>query len=77
MPLDDLAGDALGGICRFIGRMLVELVLELLIKGVGYGVLGLLRPGREQSDTVAAVVGLLTWIVVILAAVGLWQVLRS
>lgn len=77
MPLDDLAGDTLGGIFRFLGRMLVELVLELLIKGVGYGVLRVLRPRREPSETATTVIGLLTWIVVIVAAVGLWQTLRS
>lgn len=44
MPRDDLAGDALGGLFRFLGRMLVEPVFELPIKGVGDGVLRVLRP---------------------------------
>jgi len=70
MPVGEIAGEALGGIVRFVGRLLVELVFELLIQGTGYAVLKALRPRQEPGDTASAVVGLLVWVAV--AAAGLW-----
>ena len=35
MPLGDLAGDAIVGVFRVLGRILVEVFFELLIKGTG------------------------------------------
>ena len=34
MPLGDLAGDAIVGVFRVLGRILVEVFFELLIKGL-------------------------------------------
>jgi hypothetical protein len=70
MPVGDIAGEALGGIVRFIGRLFVELVFELLIQGTGHVVLKTLRPHREPGDTESALVGLLVWAAV--AAGGFW-----
>lgn len=77
IPRDELAGDALGGLFRLLGRMLVEPVFELPIKGVGDGVLRVLRPRHEPSETATTVASLLTWIMAILAAAGRWQALAS
>lgn len=68
MPVGDVAGEALGGVIRFVGRVFVEFVLELLIQGTGGVVLKLLRPRHEPGETAAAIVGLVVWLVV--AAVG-------
>ncbi|MBD9534974.1 hypothetical protein ATCM_11040 [Stenotrophomonas sp. ATCM1_4] len=61
MPLDDLAGEALRGALRVVGRMLVELVFEILLKGTGHVVIRLFRPGKEPGDAACALVGLLVW----------------
>ena len=61
MPLDDLAGEALRGALRVVGRMLVELVFEILLKGTGHVVIRLFRPGKESGDAACALVGLLVW----------------
>lgn len=61
MPLDDLAGEALRGALRVVGRMLVELVFEILLKGTGHVVLRLSRPGKEPGDAACALVGVLVW----------------
>lgn len=61
----ELVGELAGGILRFIGRLLLEIVFEFLIKGVGYL---LCRPfSRKKLDpdsASVAVVGLAFWAVV-------------
>lgn len=70
MPVGEIAGEALGGIFRFVARLFIELVFELLIQGTGHAILRTLRPHREPGDTESAVVGLLVWAAV--AAGGFW-----
>ena len=43
MPLGDIAGEALGGVFRFIARIVFEIVVEWLLRGTGAG--SLLPPG--------------------------------
>lgn len=73
MPLGDLAGEALGGVFRVIGRLLVELVLELLVKGAGRAVLRVLRPRSEPGDTAATLAGLLAWAALLALAVVVYR----
>ena len=65
MPVGEIAGEAIGSILRFAGRIFVELVFELLIQGTGHLVLKLLRPREEPGDTESAVVGILVWAIVL------------
>lgn len=71
-PATRLAGssDSLGGCWS-------NRCFELPIKGVGDGVLRVLRPRHEPSETATTVASLLTWIMAILAAAGRWQALAS
>ena len=62
MPIGDIAGEALGGIARVVGRILFEIVFEFIIQGTGYVLLRLFRPKSEPSDTACAIVGLLFWV---------------
>ena len=61
MPIGEIAGEALGGILRVVGRILFEVFFELIIKGTGYALVRLVRPKPEPSETACAVVGLLFW----------------
>ena len=70
MHMGEIAGEALGGILRFVGRIFVELVFELLIQGTGHVILKTLRSRKEPGDTESAIVGLLVWVAV--AAAGFW-----
>ena len=65
MPLGEIAGEAIGGIVRVVGRILFEIFFELIIQGTGYVLVRTVRPKTEPDDTVCTVVGLLFW-----AAVG-------
>ncbi|WDS37368.1 hypothetical protein [Pseudoxanthomonas sp.] len=69
MAVEDLAE----GVFRFFGRMLVEVVVEIAIKGTGYVVLGSLRPRAEPSETAATVTGLCLWVLLIGIGIGLWH----
>jgi hypothetical protein len=68
MPVEDLAAGAF----RFFGRMFVELVVEIAIKGTGHVVLGGLRPRSAPSEAAATVTGLCIWAVLIGVGAGLW-----
>lgn len=65
MPLGDIAGEALGGVFRFIARLLFEVVVEWLIQGAGHVILRTVRPKSEPGETASTLVGLVFWAVVI------------
>ena len=64
MPIGDIAGEALGGILRVIGRILFEVFFEFILQGTGYVLIRLFRPRDEPGDTACAIVGILFWAVV-------------
>jgi len=64
MPIGDLAGEAIGGALRVAGRLLFEIVFELLIKGTGYVLIRTVRPRQEPSEAECATAGLMFWVAV-------------
>lgn len=64
----DAVGELLGGVLRFVGRILVELVVELLLYGTGHLLLKPFYRGKEPSDGLCALVGLLAWAAFAVAA---------
>jgi hypothetical protein len=65
MPIGDIAGEALGGVFRFVGRLLFEVVVEVLIQGTGHVILRTVRSKSEPGETACTLVGLLFWATVI------------
>ena len=61
MPLGEIAGEAVGGVLRLLGRFVFEVLFELIVKGTGYALIRLVRSGKEPSETACAVVGLFFW----------------
>ena len=74
MPLGDIAGEALGGIARVVGRILVEVCFEILIRGAGDVLVRIVKPKAQPDDAVCTVVGLLFWLVV---GIGSYFVYRA
>ncbi|WP_372865451.1 hypothetical protein [Spongiibacter sp.] len=68
MPLADIAGEALGGALRLLGHVLVELVFEVLIKGLGYALCRPFCASLNPDGWRVTVVGLLAWVA--LALIG-------
>lgn len=64
MPLDSIVEGFLGGVLRLVLWVAVELVFEILIKGLGYLIC---RPFRKThiDDSICAVVGLVAWILLV------------
>ena len=75
MPLGDIAGELIGGLLRVIGQFVLEIVLEILIKGPGYVIVRAFRR-RESVDPDSAVVilvGILFWVVLIVGGYLAYQ----
>jgi hypothetical protein len=70
MPIGEIAGEALGGLLRVVGRLLFEIFFELMIQGAGYWLLRRIRPGYEPSRAASGAAGLLFWTAI--AAAGFW-----
>ena len=77
MPIGDIAGEALGGVARFAGRVLFEIVFELIVQGTGHLLLRFLRPKSDPGDTASAIVGLLFWAGVVAGGFWLYHVAAS
>jgi hypothetical protein len=65
MPLDSIVEGFLGGFLRIVLWVAVEIVFEILIKGLGYIIC---RPFKKADidDGFCAFVGIVTWIVLVL-----------
>ena len=61
MPIGEIAGEALGGMLRVIGRFLFEVVVEVMVRGTGQVLIRIVRPGSEPGDTASSIAGLVFW----------------
>ncbi|WP_024870436.1 hypothetical protein [Pseudoxanthomonas suwonensis] len=76
MP-EHVVAEALGGIVRFVGRILVEFFLEFIIRGTGYALLRAVRSEVKPDDTSCLVVGLVFWAVVAVGGFFAWRVVAA
>ena len=74
MPLGEIAGEILGGAARLVGRVLAELVVEILLQGTGHTLIRIFRPKYQPSDVSCGLAGLVFWLA--LAALGYWLYLQ-
>ena len=74
MPIEEITGQALGGIARFVGRILFESIFEFIIQGTGFILVRTVRSTTKPDDTACVVVGLLFWVAV---SVGGYFVYRA
>lgn len=70
MPIEVIAGEALGGLLRVLGWLFFEIVFELMIQGTGYWLLRRIRRSDEPSAAASGAAGLLFWVAI--AAAGFW-----
>ncbi|RRN78929.1 MULTISPECIES: hypothetical protein [Pseudoxanthomonas] len=72
MP-EEAIGGLLGWTVRVVGYVLVDVVLEILVKGLGYALLRGLGVRTHPESAWCAVVGLAFWFLCMAAAVAIWR----
>ena len=64
MPIGDAAGEFLGGVLRVIGNIVLEGVLDVLIRGPGYLICRIFKKDINPDGGWVIVAGLAFWIFV-------------
>ncbi|MEE2730695.1 MAG: hypothetical protein VYA55_07710 [Pseudomonadota bacterium] len=72
MPLAEIAGDLVGSASRLIGNIIVEVIFELLVKGLGYLVCRIFFRSVDPDSSLVVVVGLSAWVIVLFSAYFLY-----
>ena len=74
MALEGVA-DLIEVVARFIGRLITEVVIEFLCKGMGYLICRKFNEDIDPDGFIVLVVGLLFWVIVIVSAVLIYDTL--
>jgi hypothetical protein len=64
MPLGEIAAEVLGGVVRFIGGLIVDVVLEIAIRGPGYLICRLFKKNIDAESNWVVVTGIVFWLLV-------------
>jgi hypothetical protein len=64
MPLGDLASEVFGGVIRFLGQILGQIVAEILIRGPGYFICRIFDKHIDSESIWVFLAGVLFWIFV-------------
>ncbi len=64
MPVEEIAGGLLSSILRFFGWVFLEIIVEILIRGLG-SLLCKLFTKNEVDSSIETVVGFLAWVLII------------
>ncbi len=77
MPVGEIAGEVSGGVFRFIVHLIIDVFLEVLVRGTGNLICRVFSRTIDPDGTLVLVIGLLFWIVVVLLGVYGYSVLES
>jgi len=77
MALGDIAGEVLEAAGRVVGRILIEALLEVLVKGPGYFIARLFRPRVDPDGLLSLAVGVAFWVLVGFAVLWGWRSLAA
>jgi hypothetical protein len=67
MPIGEIAMELLGGTIRVVSHIVIEIVLEILIRGPGYLICRMLRKGIDPESGWVVLAGVMFWM---LMAIG-------
>jgi len=65
--IGEIVGEAIGGVVRFISEVLVNVVFEVAVRGVGYLICRLFKRDIDSESFTVALAGILFWAGVVLA----------
>jgi hypothetical protein len=74
--LEEAAGGLLGGGVRLLGWFLVEVVHEVMVRGMGYTLLRGLGARTRPQSALCVVVGLGFWLLCFGVIVAIWRFTR-
>ena len=74
MALEGVA-DLIEVVARFIGRLITEVLIEFLCKGLGYLICRKFNEDIDPDGFIVLIVGLLFWVIVIVSAVLIYDTL--
>ena len=74
MALEGVA-DLIEVVARFIGRLITEVLIEFLCKGMGYLICRKFNEDIDPDGFIVLIVGLLFWVIVIVSAVLIYDTL--
>lgn len=73
--IGDVVGEVAGGVLKFVGRLILEVVFEFLIKALGYIICRPFSRRKLDPDSgLVVVVGLMIWVSV---GVGIYAIKRQ
>jgi len=64
MPLGEIAIELTGAVVRVIGHILIDVVLDVAVKGLGYLVCKFFSKSPEPDGVIVILVGVATWLVI-------------
>ena len=70
LMIGDVLGEVLGGLLRLVGSFLLDIVLEVLVKGPGYLLARSFKPRVNPDGALSMCVGLIFWVAV--GGAGYW-----
>lgn len=73
MPIGEAVGELLGGVLRVIGNIVVDLLLEVVIRTPGYFICHFFHKEIELESGWVVAVGVAFWVSVALAGYALYN----
>jgi len=73
VPLGEIAGEFLGGALRVVGRLILEVVAEILVRGPGCLLCKPFKKNVDPDGVLVVLVGFAFWTAV---AVSAWLIFR-
>ncbi|OGU19662.1 MAG: hypothetical protein A2580_01110 [Hydrogenophilales bacterium RIFOXYD1_FULL_62_11] len=64
MPIGDVAGELLGGVLRVFGNIVLDVLLEVLIRGPGYLICRIFKKDINSEGGWVIVAGMAFWVFV-------------
>jgi len=64
MPIGEIAGEVLGSALRLIGHFFIEVILEILVKGLGYIICRPFFKTIDPDGFLVTFVGLIAWLAI-------------
>ena len=77
MPLGQITGEIFGHVGRLVSHFIFDLLLEIVVKGVGYVICRLFSKSVDPDGVMVLVTGILAWILIAVVTFLGYSVVRE